>query len=250
MCDHANADMSLDIRREFRDFIKGGMPTLELPESMGNTTIFQHSAFKLTQKSTDFLTGRSQKSQKSQRSTNVTASEVSVNLLQDQGEAWRLLYRKVTPAILHSCVINKHKDLLKEFLQQGAFINIRDHKKWTPLHCAAMVGDVDLVRILLDFKAEIEAEDENGRTPFQIAVEYGNYFGELNVCSIMLDKGLEVDEPTWDMLLMYSLENDIVCYVRLAHRYKVFLHNVDDSNKFSLHLAVRQANALALTVLS
>lgn len=207
------------------------MPILELPENDKSTTLFQHSAFKNLRKSTEYLTKRPQ-------SLAIGTSQVDVDF-EDKSDSWLILYRRTTPAILHACVINRHHELLREFLNKGAFVNIRDHKKWTPLHCAAMIGNVETVKLLLDYKADLEAEDENGRTPFKIAIEYGNYFGELSACSVMLERGLSINEDVWTMLLMYSLENDITCYVKLAHKNRIFLHNVDDTNKFSLHLAVR-----------
>lgn len=69
--------------------------------------------------------------------------------------------------------------IIREYLDKGAYINIRDHKKWTPLHCAAMVGNVEMTQILLDHKADTQALDDMGRTPFDVAFEYKNYQGEL-----------------------------------------------------------------------
>ncbi len=42
-----------------------------------------------------------------------------------------------------------------------------------------MVGSVEMTQILLENKADTQAMDDMGRTPFDVAFEYKNYQGEL-----------------------------------------------------------------------
>ncbi len=45
---------------------------------------------------------------------------------------------------------------------------------WAPLHYAATNGHVDVIQILLDHYAYIDASAPNGATPLMMAAEYGN----------------------------------------------------------------------------
>lgn len=45
---------------------------------------------------------------------------------------------------------------------------------WTPLHYAASGGHADVVRLLLDHFAYIDAESPNGTTPLMMAARYGS----------------------------------------------------------------------------
>lgn len=50
--------------------------------------------------------------------------------------------------------------LFRDYLKTGAYVNIRDHKKFTPLHCAALIGSVEIGDILLKNHADLYARDD------------------------------------------------------------------------------------------
>lgn len=52
-----------------------------------------------------------------------------------------------------------------------ADINARDNFKWTPLHHACHSGQEDLVQLLLENGAEMDAQTINGGTPLMRAIE-------------------------------------------------------------------------------
>src|SRR5689334_9237682 len=45
-------------------------------------------------------------------------------------------------------------------------------RDWTPLHLAAMLGRLEMARLLLDRGAEIEATTPDGKTPLLIAINH------------------------------------------------------------------------------
>ena len=64
-----------------------------------------------------------------------------------------------------------HLTLAKLLVSRDADIN---HPGWTPLHYAATGGHVEIIQLLLDESAYIDAESPNGTTPLMMAARYGN----------------------------------------------------------------------------
>ncbi|MEP6970560.1 MAG: ankyrin repeat domain-containing protein, partial [Betaproteobacteria bacterium] len=61
-------------------------------------------------------------------------------------------------------------DISKRLIDLGADVN---KPGWTPLHYAATRGHLDLMRLLLDKNAYIDAASPNGTTPLMMAAFYG-----------------------------------------------------------------------------
>jgi len=64
-----------------------------------------------------------------------------------------------------------HMALAKLLVSRQADIN---HPGWTALHYAATGGHADIIQLLLDESAYIDAESPNGTTPLMMAARYGN----------------------------------------------------------------------------
>src|SRR5258708_22890506 len=59
----------------------------------------------------------------------------------------------------------------------------------TPLHVASNQGDVELVQVLLEHGADIEAQDDYGSTPIHLA----SFFGEVELVQVLLEHGAEIE---------------------------------------------------------
>jgi len=74
-----------------------------------------------------------------------------------------------------------HYDAVKLLLEYNADVNVRDRTDHTALHCALSVPNVDadkirdLVQLLLDAGADVNAASEEGVTPFYIACSKGQW---------------------------------------------------------------------------
>jgi ankyrin repeat protein len=62
-------------------------------------------------------------------------------------------------------------ELVKKLVDRGADVN---KTGWTPLHYAATGGHLEIMRVLLDRYAYIDAESPNGTTPLMMAAQYGS----------------------------------------------------------------------------
>ena len=62
-------------------------------------------------------------------------------------------------------------ELVKKLVERDADIN---KTGWTPLHYAATGGHVPVIEYLLDNSAYIDAESPNGTTPLMMAAMYGS----------------------------------------------------------------------------
>jgi hypothetical protein len=80
----------------------------------------------------------------------------------------------------------KQKDLVAKLIGRGAEVNRKD-RKWTALHYAASVDAQDIVALLLDESAYVDAGSPNLTTPLMMAARGG--FDD--VCHQLVDGGAD-----------------------------------------------------------
>ena len=147
-----------------------------------------------SKKRSDILSSRAFK--KSSASTTTTTSSASsskrthdykvhfvpsVMLLEaaarsDIDEVRRLLLLNVSPdsanedglTALHQCCIDDSEDMMKLLIDFGANVNARDTEQWTPLHAAATCGHLHLVKYLISRGADLLSVNADGNMPYDI----------------------------------------------------------------------------------
>lgn len=75
-------------------------------------------------------------------------------------------------------------DMARELIAKGADVN---KPGWTPLHYAATRGHLEIISLLLDNSAYIDAASPNGTTPLMMAASYGT----PAAVKLLLDEGAD-----------------------------------------------------------
>jgi uncharacterized protein len=82
--------------------------------------------------------------------------------------------------------LNDDVGLVKLLISKDAEVN---KKGWTPLHYAATNGHDDVVKLLLDHSAYIDAGSPNGTTPLMMAARGGH----VSTVKLLLDSGADLN---------------------------------------------------------
>lgn len=83
---------------------------------------------------------------------------------------------------LMMAAINEDMPMVQTLLAKDAEVN---KKGWSPLHYAASAGDDEIVKVLLDHSAYIDAGSPNGSTPMMMAAAAGH----ITTVKLLLDEG-------------------------------------------------------------
>lgn len=59
---------------------------------------------------------------------------------------------------------------VRDLIERGANVNVRNYKGQTALHCSAKAGFVGIVGLLLEHDADVHAQDQQGETPLATAL--------------------------------------------------------------------------------
>ena len=81
---------------------------------------------------------------------------------------------------------------------------IADEEGFNLLHLAAIKGDIETARCLIEKGAEVDAKTTQGKTPLYIAARMKNY----NVLELLIQKGANVNEWCPDECALFVAENN------------------------------------------
>ena len=108
----------------------------------------------------------------------------------------------VTPLV--AALAGEHFQIAKILRDNGAGPpNIRGYEDASPLHSAAYYGDLQMVQVLLEHKADIEAQDDSGETPLHYLsrdMGGGRQISQLHkVSRLLLEHGADINARDDDL---------------------------------------------------
>ena len=135
---------------------------------------------------------------------------------------------------LHYTALSGHVDVVKVLIQNDADVNAVDKDKWTPLHYAA-TKHVDVAKVLIQNGADVNAVDKTKWTTLHSAASNGH----LDLAKVLIQNGADVNAADKYNLtpLHESAFNGHVDVSKLLIRNGADVNAVDEDKSTPLHKA-------------
>jgi len=82
-------------------------------------------------------------------------------------------------------------EIVEYLAQNGANVNYKDEDGWTPLHWAVQNGHLDIVKILIKYKADVNAKIEKGRRKGFSVLDIAVTFQHQDIIDFLKSQGAE-----------------------------------------------------------
>jgi ankyrin repeat protein len=110
-----------------------------------------------------------------------------------------------TECVLSDAAWGGHVDMVKLLLEYGADVNITGNYEWTALHCAVHMNRFEVAKILIDNGADVSANPHD--TPLMVAA---GFIGTKSPCQIdmfqlLIDSGADVNAVNYDGMTLLHL---------------------------------------------
>lgn len=96
--------------------------------------------------------------------------------------------------LIHACIFNRIT-LVRRMLELGADVSMTDRTRKSALHCAVIVGNTEIITLLLNHQANVNTQDERGFTALDFAKGNFAHLQQNEVDKIM------------DLLISYGAKN-------------------------------------------
>ena len=122
-----------------------------------------------------------------------------VRILIDAGAEVEARIKRTESTPLHLAAgYNENPDVVRVLINSGAKLEARFkgyYDNYSPLHFAARFNNADVVKALIDAKADVEARSEDDQSPLHLAAIYNN---RPSVAAALLNAGTDVnDQNKW-----------------------------------------------------
>lgn len=152
---------------------------------------------------------------------------------------------------LYACVNHNNFELSKKLIEEGANVNIECDCFFsihTPLHRAAAIGNERIIRLLINAGANIDAQDNHGKTPLHYASLYNK--NENIILLLLLGAKADIKDNEGNTLLHTAVINGSFEVVRFLIENKVDVDAKDNIGNTPLHYAVGRNTEIAELLLN
>ena len=175
------------------------------------------------------------------------ASLTNINFEQEDYRKPTLLYRIAKKEIIipnHlslSLIIKflnfqKHNKNFKEIDR----VNYKDDWNWTPLHWASKTGNLEVLKLLIENKAKLEAKDFDSYTPLHLAAQHGH----PEIAKVLIEKGADLNAKveSGNTPLHLAAQNGHPEIAKVLIENKANLEAKDFDSYTPLHLAAQNGH--------
>jgi len=150
----------------------------------------------------------------------------------------RVLLRDRT-TLLHWATEKGSVDLARLLIEYGADVKAQDKYQLTSLHLAVRSGSVDLTRLLIEHGADVTAQNGRGSTPLHVAVGKGS----VDLTRLLIEHGADVTAQYKQSPILLDVVADVAADVvpllfKLKHYADVKVQDKHWHGSTLLHLAV------------
>jgi hypothetical protein len=160
----------------------------------------------------------------------------------------------VTPLV--AALAGKHFPTANILRDKGAHPNVRGYQSKTPLHSATHYGDLQMIQVLLEYKADVEAQDINGNTPLHFLSESSPLADDLfqlrNVIGILLEHGADLNARNNDLRtpLHFVAQHGAVEVVRVLLEHGASVGAEDNKGQTPFQVASSKGHSEVMKLLS
>ena len=95
----------------------------------------------------------------------------------------------VSSSSLHWAANLGRVDVVRELINKGGDIEMKDKYGVTPLHLASLNGHLDVVQLLVESKVDIHAKEKGGKTPLY----WASCNGQLNAVTLLVENKADIN---------------------------------------------------------
>lgn len=156
---------------------------------------------------------------------------------EDLGLHLKLLSLLENPAVIVAAAASGDVDTLRDFLRKHPKeVNAKAAGK-AAIHCAAVAGNIAVLKVLLEFKADVEIKDEDGDRPLHLCA----YSDEDEAAKLLIDVGANVNSKNLKgatPLVIAAVKGHYSVLRLLVNHPSIQLHEQDSDGDTALHCAV------------
>jgi hypothetical protein len=147
---------------------------------------------------------------------------------------------------LHVAAMNGYRDLVELLIQNGAEVNALDGRRHASLHMAAQEGHVDVAKLLIQNGAYLDIEDFNKSG----SLHYAAFHGQIDVAKLLIHHGASVNVLDNDnvMALHCAASGGHVDIVKLLIQNGADVNAVTRDKESVLYMACCMSNSVPVTL--